>query len=53
MVGVGLIVLTWVVSYAYLRKSDRDWAPMERRIVASAREATGRFARTEEREEVR
>ena len=53
VVGVGLIVLTWVVSYAYLRKSDRDWAPMERRIVASAREATGRFARTEEREEVR
>jgi uncharacterized membrane protein (DUF485 family) len=47
VVGVGLIVLTWVVSFAYLRKSDSEWSPAERRIAASRREATGRFARDE------
>jgi uncharacterized membrane protein (DUF485 family) len=47
VVGVGLIVATWVVSFAYLRKSDREWSPMERRIAASQRERTGRFARDE------
>ena len=45
VVGVGLIVLTWVVSFAYLRKSDREWSPMEQRIAASVREPTGRFER--------
>jgi uncharacterized membrane protein (DUF485 family) len=55
VVGVGLIVLTWIVSFAYLRKSDRVWSPMEQRIAASLREPTGRFARDEApiREEVR
>ena len=55
VVGVGLIVLTWVVSFAYLRKSDREWSPMERRIAAGAREPTGRFERAEtpDRERVR
>jgi len=55
VVGVGLIVLTWIVSFAYLRKSDREWSPMEQRIAASLREPTGRFARDEApvREEVR
>jgi uncharacterized membrane protein (DUF485 family) len=54
-VGVGLIVLTWIVSLAYLRRSDRDWAPMEEKVVASTGEATGRFARERgpAREEVR
>jgi uncharacterized membrane protein (DUF485 family) len=52
VIGVGLIVLTWIVSLAYLRRSDRAWAPTEQRIVASTREATGRFARSEERERV-
>ncbi len=47
VVGVGLIVLTWIVSFAYLRKSDREWSPMEQRIAASLREPTGRFARDE------
>jgi uncharacterized membrane protein (DUF485 family) len=45
--GVGLIVLTWIVTLAYLRKSDRDWAPQERRLAAGGREATGRFVRDE------
>jgi uncharacterized membrane protein (DUF485 family) len=53
VVGVGLIVLTWVVSLAYLRRSDRDWSPMEQQVAASASEATGRFERTPERERVR
>ena len=53
--GVGLIALTWVVSFAYLRKSDREWSPMEQRIAASLREPSGRFVRDETpvREEVR
>ena len=51
--GVALIAATWVVSLAYLRLSDRDWAPMEERIAASTRDASGRFERTEERERVR
>jgi uncharacterized membrane protein (DUF485 family) len=52
IVGVGLIVATWIVSFAYLRKSDREWSPMEQRIAASLREPTGRFERAETRERV-
>ena len=52
VVGVALIMSTWVVSFAYLRKSDREWSPMEQRIAASQRESTGRFERTAERERV-
>jgi uncharacterized membrane protein (DUF485 family) len=53
--GVGLIVLTWIVTLAYLRRSDREWSPLEQRIVASAREPSRRFARDDARveEEVR
>jgi uncharacterized membrane protein (DUF485 family) len=53
VIGVGLIVLTWIVSLAYLRRSDRDWSPMEQQIVAGLREPTERFAREDVREEVR
>jgi uncharacterized membrane protein (DUF485 family) len=35
VVGVGLIVLTWAVSFAYLRRSDSEWSPAEQRIAAS------------------
>jgi uncharacterized membrane protein (DUF485 family) len=49
VIGVGLIVLTWIVSFAYLRKSDEEWGPMAERI---GHEATGRFERTPERERV-
>jgi uncharacterized membrane protein (DUF485 family) len=47
VVGVALIVMTWIVTLAYLRKSDREWTPLERRIAAAAesREPTGRFER--------
>jgi uncharacterized membrane protein (DUF485 family) len=51
--GVALIVLTWVVSFMYLRRSDSEWDPMEQRVVAEAREASGRFTRSAEREQVR
>jgi uncharacterized membrane protein (DUF485 family) len=51
--GVALIVLTWVASLAYLRRSDRDWAPMEERVAVGARERSGRFERSAERERVR
>jgi uncharacterized membrane protein (DUF485 family) len=52
VVGVSLIVATWIVSFAYLRKSDREWSPMEERIAASQRQRTGRFERAAERETV-
>ena len=52
IVGVGLIVLTWIVAFAYLRRSDTDWAAMEDRVAAQVREPTGRFARAETRERV-
>ena len=52
VVGVGLIVATWVVSLAYLRKSDSEWSPAEQRIAAGLREPSGRFERAAERERV-
>jgi uncharacterized membrane protein (DUF485 family) len=30
--GVGLIVLTWVITLAYMRRSDKVWGPLEERI---------------------
>jgi uncharacterized membrane protein (DUF485 family) len=48
-VGVCLIVLTWIVSFAYLRRSDSVWDPMEQAV---ARAPTGRFERTTEQERV-
>ena len=55
VVGVGLIVLTWIATLAYLRRSDRVWSPLEQRIAAASREPSRRFAREETRveEEVR
>jgi uncharacterized membrane protein (DUF485 family) len=47
--GVGLIVLTGIVSLLYLRRSDSVWAPMEQSITAHR---TGRFERDTERERV-
>jgi uncharacterized membrane protein (DUF485 family) len=35
--GVGLIVLTWVITLAYMRRSDRVWGPLEERIREQAR----------------
>ena len=30
--GVGLIVLTWIITLAYMRRSDKVWGPLEERI---------------------
>ena len=41
--GVLLIVVTWAITIAYMRRSDREWGPLEARIreqaAASEREA--------------
>jgi uncharacterized membrane protein (DUF485 family) len=42
--GFGLIVMTWVVTRLYIRRSERVWEPMERRIAERAQlpgEGTG------------
>jgi uncharacterized membrane protein (DUF485 family) len=30
--GVGLILVTWAITIAYMRRSDREWAPLEARV---------------------
>ena len=30
--GVALIVVTWIITLAYMRRSDRVWGPLEERI---------------------
>jgi uncharacterized membrane protein (DUF485 family) len=54
--GVLLILLTWAITWAYLRRSATVWAPLEERIRAQAtsggaaaddaRTGSGRFAQT-------
>jgi uncharacterized membrane protein (DUF485 family) len=39
------VLLTWVVTWAYLRKADREFAPLEERI---AERAGARFTRDDE-----
>ena len=41
-VAMSQVLLTWVVTWAYLRKADREFAPLEQRIVERA---TARFTR--------
>ena len=46
--GVGLILLTWAITLAYMRRSDRVWGPLEERIrarAASAEPGADRFTR--------
>ncbi|MBI5106010.1 MAG: DUF485 domain-containing protein [Solirubrobacterales bacterium] len=50
--GVALILLTWAITLAYMRRSARVWAPLEARVRERARELgapeperEGRFAR--------
>jgi uncharacterized membrane protein (DUF485 family) len=52
--GVGLILVTWAITLAYVRRSDRVWGPLEERIRADAQpgERSERAARTEEPQEV-
>jgi uncharacterized membrane protein (DUF485 family) len=39
------VFLTWIVTWSYLRKADREFAPLEQRI---ADRATARFTREED-----
>ena len=32
--GVALILVTWVITFMYMRRSDRVWGPLEERIRA-------------------
>jgi uncharacterized membrane protein (DUF485 family) len=34
--GVLLIFMTWAITLLYLRKSDREWSPLERRAIEAA-----------------
>jgi uncharacterized membrane protein (DUF485 family) len=54
--GVGLILLTWAITLAYMRRSNRVWGPLEARVrehvlatAAAAEPAEPRFARPGER----
>ena len=52
--GVGLIVVTWAITLAYMLRSDRVWGPLEERIRAQhaadeSASAAGRFTRDAER----
>jgi uncharacterized membrane protein (DUF485 family) len=47
LAAMSQVLLTWVVTWAYLRKADREFAPLEQRV---ADVAGARFTR--EREEV-
>jgi uncharacterized membrane protein (DUF485 family) len=39
--GVLLIFLTWAITLLYLRKSDREWGPLERRAAELASRRAG------------
>jgi uncharacterized membrane protein (DUF485 family) len=45
--GVVLIVLTWVITFLYMRRSARVWAPLEGRVREHAL-AAGPAATSEE-----
>ena len=34
--GVALIFLTWIITLAYMRRSDRVWGPLEARVREEA-----------------
>jgi uncharacterized membrane protein (DUF485 family) len=49
--GCALLVTTWLVCLAYIRRSDREWEPLAQKIVRDAGEPTAveegdRFSRT-------
>jgi uncharacterized membrane protein (DUF485 family) len=39
--GIGLIVMAWVVTFLYMRRSDAVWGPLERRIAEDAHGGRG------------
>jgi uncharacterized membrane protein (DUF485 family) len=43
--AVCMVLLTWVLTFAYLRKADRDFEPLEERAAAVAQRTTEEAAR--------
>jgi uncharacterized membrane protein (DUF485 family) len=44
--GIGLILMTWAITFAYMRRSDRVWGPMEEQVRRHAHAAQrSRFSR--------
>lgn len=39
--GIGLIVMAWIVTFLYMRRSDAVWGPLERRIAEDAARSGG------------
>jgi hypothetical protein len=52
--GVALIFLTWIITLAYMRRSDRVWGPLEARVREEAERSapTERGAASQEPQEV-
>jgi uncharacterized membrane protein (DUF485 family) len=51
--GVAMIVVTWVVTFLYMRRSDSAWAPLEEKVAASVRTPAPAPASAEREEAVR
>jgi uncharacterized membrane protein (DUF485 family) len=51
--GVALIFMTWAITLLYLRKSDDEWSPLERRAIEAAGAHASGDGRAPEREPVR
>jgi uncharacterized membrane protein (DUF485 family) len=43
--AIGMVLLTWILTWAYLRKADRDLEPLEERAAAVAERSTEGVAR--------
>ena len=43
--AIGMVLLTWVLTFAYLRKADHDFEPLEERAAAVAARTTEGAAR--------
>jgi uncharacterized membrane protein (DUF485 family) len=39
LLAASQVFMTWVITWLYLRKADREWEPLERRAAARAEEA--------------
>jgi uncharacterized membrane protein (DUF485 family) len=44
LAAISQVLLTWAVTWTYLRKADREFAPLERRVAETAA-AAARFTR--------
>jgi uncharacterized membrane protein (DUF485 family) len=46
--GVGLILLTWLITFLYVRRSNRVWGPLEESVRRRVAETEPRFSRDAE-----